>query len=141
MPTTCTSPTLKSVSFDKVTIRSYPLELGGGICSNGPPLTIGWELLHEASVTLLEFERKHSLPRERFELKLSGKTRYRILRNAGYTNDEIRLASDEVSKTRKQREQTASKPNAFGKLEEFAESATRTVKKAARIRTFTNHAA
>lgn len=104
------APCRKSVKFDKVIIRTYPIELGdnpGG--TQGPPLTISWKYDDEFSTSVDVFE-KTRIPLRRHadkdELWISPVRRHILLQKAGYSARELREAIEEILAIRKQRNST-----------------------------------
>jgi len=104
------APCPKAVRFDKVIIRTYPIELGdnpGG--TQGPPLTINWKYDEEFSTSVDVFE-KTRIPLRRHadkdELWISPVRRHILLQKAGYSARELREAIEEILAIRKQRSST-----------------------------------
>jgi hypothetical protein len=100
------------VGFRNVTVRKYSYILGDNpACSCGPSLSISWEHHQEEfySVDDFEYRRDDLYTRELIDLALSAKTRLNIVRNVGYTNDEIKAAITEIHTIRAHRMATAKK--------------------------------
>jgi hypothetical protein len=106
-----------SVSFDRVHIRLFKTTLGEqNVCSSGAPLTLGWEFEAETNddINVVEFKRhskgSRNLDRESSarRLILSEEERYLMLQKAGYSDEDIWHAEQDVAKVRHQRYTTLS---------------------------------
>ena len=119
----------REVSFDSVTIRKYPMELGDHpSVSVGAPVSLAWEHDEEDTLDLDVYECERGFPRKLRHLVLSYYRRQDILRNAGYSDHEIRKATKDVSKTQRQRGRTRLF-SPVAKLEDVACSAVRKMKR------------
>jgi hypothetical protein len=127
--TTSSRSSLKSqVSFGSVQIRTYFLELGGdGVCSSGAPLTIAWDH-HDESDHDVDVYECRSRKKHRRDLWLNHYRRQGILRQIGYSDDDIKKVEDQVTQVRKQRTKTVNLM-LIHRLEELARSAGRKIQK------------
>lgn len=96
----------KSVRFDSLQIREYDRVLSDNpSTSSGPPIGIGWRYSPEETVVdLEEYETAHEdLRRTKRELAIPPFVRERMLREAGFSRNEIKLATKRVKKDKEQR--------------------------------------
>jgi hypothetical protein len=77
---------MKKVRFDApVLVREYPITLGfGGAYMDGPPITLGWEILSAQTMSLKAYERCR-----RPLIRKSKQERTLLLSNLGFTEQEI----------------------------------------------------
>jgi hypothetical protein len=100
------------VGFRDVTVRKYAFILGDNpACSNGPSLSISWEHHSEETYSVDDFEyrRDDLFTKDLIDLAMSAKTRLTIVRNLGYSADEIKTAIAEIHAIRAHRMATAKK--------------------------------
>lgn len=99
---------LKRVSFANLEVRQYPIILGDHPdCSNGPPVTIGWEYEHCGNIDVTAYESIRRKRRSSYDLGIPLRVRDRILRtSSGHTDKELRNAIAEVRRVRRQRIRT-----------------------------------
>jgi len=98
-----------SVSFSQLSVRNYPMILGDHpVCSNGPPVTIGWRFHAESPVDVDEYESIRPERQKPWDLIMPPEKRRTILINeAGHTEWEIREATRGVKEVKKQRQKSA----------------------------------
>uniref|UniRef100_A0A7S2HF07 Uncharacterized protein n=1 Tax=Helicotheca tamesis TaxID=374047 RepID=A0A7S2HF07_9STRA len=103
------SSSTNSVSFSLVKIREHSIVLGDHPdCSEGPPLSIGWEYNEKENLDIGSYESQRGKRRTRYELILSCKERRTILSKiVGLSAKEIVAAEIEVMKAKEQREKAA----------------------------------
>ena len=120
------------VSFDNVTIRSYHMEIGDNpYCSIGPPIGLSWEFDEESTIDLDEYECERKPRREQRHLVLSYYRRRDILRNAGFSEMEIKTAAASAARIRRRRE-SMQFFQPLVRVEEVVRSVGRKAKKAVR---------
>ena len=96
----------KSVSFSCVDVREYDVTLGDNpACSAGPPISLGWEYKNEIRQDLRAFEAKRYIARrkKKKELRLSSNMRKRLLKELGFSSDQIHFATLRSIRTQNQR--------------------------------------
>jgi hypothetical protein len=120
----------REVKFDSIEVRKYPIVLGDNpSCTIGPPLTLDWEYEEEPAVDLDVYECERPRHRHLRYLVVNYYRRHDILRNAGYSEAEIKQATQAVAKVQRQRNITLLL-NPVSKLDEIVQSAGRKVKRA-----------
>jgi len=100
----------KQVTFDEITIREYPMELGENPgCSSGAPVQLGWDHMssHTRSVDLYEYIRDDR--RDRSSLRLPVQRRAQILLSSGYSLEQIATAALNVAEIKKFRSESLKK--------------------------------
>merc|ERR1711907_916656 len=99
----------RSVSFSNVQVREYDLCLGDNpSVTQGAPVSLDWSYKHEESYALDEYEFEMSTFSSS-SLVLNDRSpseRFHLLRQLGYSRDEIALASLTAKRIRDEREQT-----------------------------------
>jgi hypothetical protein len=101
----------KQVSFNRITIREYPIIIGDHpSVQGGPPLTISWEHVSSVDIDVDMYERARELScrRERSEMKMPREYRQELLKSLGFTMLDMRQGSKAAVKTRNQRRQSNS---------------------------------
>jgi len=99
----------KQIKFNTVEIREYPIVLSNNpACEYGPSIEIGWEYTDTLfKVSQYEKERIGKRRRERpgrqSQLYLSQVRREAILKEAGYTDEEVKTAVKDKRRARMQR--------------------------------------
>jgi len=97
----------KQFGFSTVTIREYPRALGDNITVMGPPVSLDWEHQDETVYDLIEYDEAVSDTRRKMpELKMPSKLRDQILRESGYTKQDIQKATKASNIARQQRKRT-----------------------------------
>ena len=97
----------REVSFSTVVVREYDMTLGDNpSCSYGPPVQLSWEFDEIVNLKLDEYERSRSKRRSMRQMVLSYYRRCDILQSAGYSSNEIRSATRQVNKAKRQRDTT-----------------------------------
>jgi hypothetical protein len=102
------------VQFDKVEIREFPIILSNNpSCHYGPSIELGWEYTatnsSDASMKVSQYEKLREGKRRRekagrpSKLYLSQVRREAMLKDAGYTNKEVKMAAKDKKKARRQR--------------------------------------
>ena len=104
----------KTVTFDSVTVRHYPMTLGDHpMCSYGVPVQLDWEY-HERGVYPVD-EYEQAFPQNSNKKKNNNKmqqmvlTHYQrcgILERAGFSDEEIRRVQHECTCLKRQRSKT-----------------------------------
>ena len=123
----------RSVQFKDVDVREFKMTLGNHpSATSGPPVMLDWDSKLEPKITDLEtYERGRHPRRSRRQLKLSLQQRHIILvKERGFTFDEVKGAWQEALNVRKQRKETLERGLALMKWDEVWES---TCRKFARI--------
>jgi hypothetical protein len=98
--------TRKSVTFDKVTLLEFPMELGDNpCCSSGVPVQLGWnaQAISTHYVQTFDMLRQPKRRTSRKELVMNIEKRANIVLNAGYSLHEIAAAALEVEAIRNSR--------------------------------------
>jgi hypothetical protein len=127
----CGTKHCREVKFHSIEVRKYPICLGDNpSCSIGPPVTLAWEYEEEPAIDLDVYECEH-IPHHRHlrHLVLNYYRRHDILINAGYSELEIKQASQACAKAQRQRSRTRFL-DPVSKLDEIVHSAGRKVKRA-----------
>ena len=108
IPNAALAPRRKGhVSFSKLTIREYGIELGDNpCCSSGPPVSLGWRYEERGEVLVEEYEqvRTNDYPRRALpEMLMSHEHRRRVLLRTGYSQSDIQDAEQEVNRIKTER--------------------------------------
>lgn len=96
----------KNVSFSQARIISFPIELGDNPCCEGLPIQMSREACHSRVVDIDQLEdwkQEQRNGRSRSGFKLHFFQRQKILKNLGYTVDELANALDEIKAIRRRR--------------------------------------
>lgn len=128
---TAAKPTkrVSEVSFDTVKVRYYSMELGDHpSCSIGPPVCLSWDFTEGEPRRIDAYESARRFRRRRRSTLLNYYQRMDILKEAGFTDEEIRMADQERKKIQRQRSGTRMLLP-FRKLEEVWESTKRKTKR------------
>jgi hypothetical protein len=99
----------RNVRFHVVEIREFKMTLGNHpSATSGPPVMLDWELFSPRKVLPLEkYETSRAPRRKRRQLKLSLHQRHNILvKERGFSFDEVKAAWQEALEIRKQRKET-----------------------------------
>jgi len=101
----------RNVSFSSLEIRTYNVTLGDAPTSNGPPVSLGWDYDPDAtveqSIDHYENYRAEAPRRNKHEMLMPAAHReYLLMREAGFSRGEIKVAMYEAQRTAKQREKT-----------------------------------
>ena len=100
----------RSVRFSTVQVQEYPYIMGDSpAVSHGPPLSIGWTPTAKYIFKLDSFEANKDCDgrRSKMQFTLDARTRYRILREGGWTSLEIINASRAAKELRDKRRDSA----------------------------------
>ena len=133
-----------AVHFSTVSVRYHATVLGvNPFCTSGPPISLGWchdPSLADSNIPIDEYESYFhpTAPKSEWDLALSRAERERRLLDAGYSRDKIAAAIREANRVKDQRRQTVLTLGAAG-AQEFAESVSRTTKKALLLRKGSDH--
>lgn len=103
------STTNVSVSFSTIDIHEHGVILGDnpGGTSGGPPLAVDWEAVAHFSLPIDDYEANRMAPRRSLEaLLLPEKTRVNLLKDWGYSDQDIRQLSRPVYIDRARRQAT-----------------------------------
>ena len=92
----------RSVSFSSLNIREYNVQIGDNpCCSYGLPISLGWDYEEHDPQSIDDFQ--EAPRRERHELVLSYYDRRIMLKDAGYSGDELRQCLRAVNQTKHER--------------------------------------
>jgi len=114
-----------SVRFKEVDIREFKMTLGNHpSATSGPPVMLDWESNLPSAVFDLEtYEKARQPRRNRRQLKLSLQERHNILvKERGFSFDEVKGAWQEALEIRKQRKETLERGLALMRWDEVWES-------------------
>ena len=116
----------RSVSFDKVDIKEFPMTLGDHPSAvSGPPVALDWErILRERCVLLDEYEASRSPRRNRKQLKLSLRDRRGELQKQ-FSAEEVNQAWKEARAIREQRRETIQRGMFMMLFDDMVETTTR----------------
>jgi len=106
---TKTTKKKKGVRFSTVNIRQYSLCLGDHpSVALGAPISLDWRYEKEISIDLQDYEQhtQYYGKRTRYELRLPSQERFQLLKQLGYSRNEIQEKIQEVTKIKIQRLQT-----------------------------------
>jgi hypothetical protein len=99
----------RNVSFSNLEIRSYNITLGDAPTRNGPPISLDWKYdpteTETYDVDAYEHCRHHR--RTKIELLMPPSHREDLVRDAGFSRNQIKLAKEEAQRALKQREKNA----------------------------------
>ena len=96
----------REVAFTSVIIREYSMILGDNpSCSYGPPVCLDWEYVEVKRLDLDEYEGSRKRRNMR-QMVLSYYKRCDILEKAGYNKSQMKSATREINKSKRQRETT-----------------------------------
>ena len=117
----------RSVQFNEVNITEFPMTLGNHPnASSGPPVMLDVKPRSTQSMDLESYEKGRQPRRSRRQLKLSLQQRHAILvKEKGFTFDEVKSAWQEALDVRKQRKETLERGLTQMKLDEVWESTCR----------------
>lgn len=109
----------RRLRFSTLTIREYPILLGDNVTVKGPPISIEWEHIDEKVFELEDYEEACKYTRRtQVELKMPGKHREEILREIGYSRQEIQESVKKSNIARNKRKRTVE----MMKLQPFQEA-------------------
>jgi hypothetical protein len=101
----------RRVGWGTATFHHHPPILGDGVCSSGPPLSIGWRPYESVTVRVDEYDdsvSQHSgLRRAPSQLVLPSLAREQILRDAGFSRATVARAAEQAVKDRVRRARSA----------------------------------
>ena len=116
----------RNVSFKSLEIREYSMTLGDHPSAyTGPPVTLDWSHNNVEIVDLEAYENARKPRRKRKQLKLSSRTRQKLLVDNGFSITDIQLAWQSALEIRKQRYETVMQGFMSTKMEEALQSANR----------------
>lgn len=93
-------PLQKHVSFTAINIREHSVVLGDHpCCTIGLPVALGWEVQHESSQSLDDYEASRPSRRSRQDMRLSLTDRRALL--SDYSDDTVRRVSRQLHKERR----------------------------------------
>jgi hypothetical protein len=93
------------VSFSQVAVYEHAITLGDSpACMSGPPITISWTCSASHSLNIDEYERLR--PARRDDIIIPETARIEMLRNAGFSRQEIVKGTRAANVAREQRKQT-----------------------------------
>jgi len=96
-----------SVAFSDMEVRSYPLILGDNpSVSYGPPVCLDWKHESVENVSIDFYEENRGRRRKMSEMNLNYYARMDLLKESGYTEEEIKNADRSASRTKLKREIT-----------------------------------
>lgn len=121
----------RQVKFNAIEIREYPMTLGDHPnCSYGPPVTLDWDYEELGLIDVNHYELARPNRRNLRQMMMNYYHRKNLLMHHwGFTKEELKAATKEVNKTKRQRKVT----EVFlpvRKVEEAAASARRKLKRA-----------
>lgn len=97
----------KEFGFSTITVREYPRELGDNVTVMGPPIGLSWEHQEEIVYDLKEYDDAvQDTRRTQSELKMPSSHRDKILRDMGYSRQDIQHAIKKSNIARSQRKRT-----------------------------------
>mmetsp|Transcript_22554 Transcript_22554/g.42803 ORF Transcript_22554/g.42803 Transcript_22554/m.42803 type:complete len:301 (+) Transcript_22554:167-1069(+) len=116
----------RSVSFDKVDIKEFPMTLGDHPSAvSGPPVALDWERIQrERCVLLDEYEASRSPRRNRKQLKLSLRDRKGELQKQ-FSAEQVNQAWREARAIREQRKETIQRGILMMLFDDMVETTTR----------------
>lgn len=89
----------RSVSFDELRIREFPVVLGDHpCCTSGLPVALGWECLKEVAVGVDQYERTRGRRKSRNELRLGYKERRELIETEVGTGSRNSVTSTDVKR-------------------------------------------
>lgn len=93
---------VRRVGWGTATFHHHPPILGDGVCSSGPPLSIGWRPFESVTVGVDAYDAAQSaaLRRAKSQLVLPKWARERILRDAGFSRATLARAAEQALKDR-----------------------------------------
>lgn len=100
---------MRSVSFDVVEVREFPVQLGGhNVCSEGCPVSMGYDPLYCGVHSVDDFEEDRSQVRRRNGeyLRMPVVERVQLLLSRGYSLKQIAAATLEARTVRRDRSET-----------------------------------
>lgn len=101
---TCTA---KRFGFSTITVREYPRDLGDNVTVMGPPIGLSWKHQDEIVYDLVEYDDAcQETRRTQSELKMPSKHRDQLLRDMGYSKQDIQDAVKRSNIARNQRKRT-----------------------------------
>lgn len=103
-PPCAVTATTRGVRFDAVQFREHTILLGdnpGGV--SGPPLTLGWQVQSAYEMRLDEYEQDRPERRNKYQMTLPEMVRVDILREWGYSRQEIAQLTRPVNQARERR--------------------------------------
>jgi len=105
--TVSTSAPAKEFGFSTITVREYPRELGDNVTVSGPPISLSWKHQDEIVYDLLEYDDAcRDTRRTQSELKMPSAHRDQILREVGYSRQDIQQAVKKSNIARIRRRRT-----------------------------------
>uniref|UniRef100_A0A7S2P2M0 Uncharacterized protein n=1 Tax=Leptocylindrus danicus TaxID=163516 RepID=A0A7S2P2M0_9STRA len=120
----------KSVSFTKLEIRQYELQLGDNpSVRKGPPISIGWDIINSSEHDLETYEGSRGLRRSYEQLKINDADRKEMLKEAGYSWNEVRSRMRQNNIIKRKRLNTATSTTFVEKMSERYQSFKRCIKK------------
>ena len=95
----------RNVSFGKLHAREYNICLSDHpSCSYGPPIQLGWDYREQQAVCLNQYEEQRTPRRAMHQMVLSYNVRrYLLLKRAGYSDQELQDAEQEVDRVKRER--------------------------------------
>lgn len=106
------------VSFDKISLRDYPITMGDNpSVSCGPPITICWDPQDEEECDVEVYEERRGMRRTGDQLRIPSILRKNFIEKDGYTWHQILQEIKNVSKVRADRQKTASTLHSLGSEE------------------------
>lgn len=117
----------RNVSFSEVEVRRYSLVVGDNPAVKlGVPISIGWDYVSAEIMSIDEFEKIHSVGKGEEELSIPSDEREIMVRNAGFSTQQIRDSVRAVNAVKMEREQTLDTLNNASQ-EEFMEKLRKSV--------------
>ena len=120
--------TKSNISFDKVFFREFPMVLGDNpSVSEGPPVSIGWDIQAEYDYDFHEYEEQRGERRQTFQMVIPRKGREVLLKAAGHSKQEFASSIRQNIRIKNQRKATV-KGLTSSKTDEKMEEVTRKIK-------------
>ena len=104
---TAANPQETTIGFSKVQFREYDRVVGvNPAVRDGVPLTLSWDLQNEYEFELDAYEQSRPARRERNELCIPSAIRHQMMRDAGFSRDDIMKWIKKANIARNQRNHT-----------------------------------
>jgi hypothetical protein len=114
------SSSKKQLHFDVIRLISFPVTVGDNPSpARGPPVQIDWKPIEQVVVSLDDYEAEHE---RRLHFRLGASNRIELLKEVGFSKQEIEQAAKDAQNSTRLRKKTIEKlPSAHReeKLEEF----------------------
>lgn len=122
----------KRVSFHKLEISEYPMEMGDNPSASGVPITIGWKPQEQYTYDVEDYEAMKPTPRSRLEMQIPSSMRYDMLAAQGTTMKQMREAMEANKKIQMRRSKSVNNMK-WDKMNYAFEKAQRKIKRVASL--------